>query len=220
LFTETKEDRATFSLVAGPGTHWFRYKNAFIQVKRERESKSLNYDGVPWETVTLTTLSRDRGIFPKLLEEAKQLANREKEGKVMMYTVWGNDWEQFGRPRPKRPLPSVCLANGVSERIENDLNAFLSRGDWYADRGIPYRRGYLLHGPPGSGKSSFIRALAGSLSYNICILSLAGRGLTDDKLNVLLTNVPERSFVQSQVRPLSHFFRFPQCPGWRRFGGR
>lgn len=61
--------------------------------------------------------------------------------------------------------------------------------------GIPYRRGYLLHGPPGSGKSSFIQALAGSLEYNICVLNLSERGLTDDKLNHLLANAPERTII-------------------------
>lgn len=61
--------------------------------------------------------------------------------------------------------------------------------------GIPYRRGYLLHGPPGSGKTSFIQALAGALSYDICVLNLSERGLADDKLFHLLSNVPERSFV-------------------------
>ena len=61
--------------------------------------------------------------------------------------------------------------------------------------GIPYRRGYLLHGPPGSGKSSFIQALAGSFNYDICLLNLSERGLGDDKLNHLLSNVPSQSFV-------------------------
>ena len=61
--------------------------------------------------------------------------------------------------------------------------------------GIPYRRGYLLHGPPGSGKSSFIQALAGSLEYDISILNLSERGLTDDKLNHLLANAPDRSIM-------------------------
>jgi chaperone BCS1 len=61
--------------------------------------------------------------------------------------------------------------------------------------GIPYRRGYLLYGPPGSGKSSFIQALAGELGYNICLLNLSERGLTDDRLNHLLSNTPERSIL-------------------------
>ena len=53
----------------------------------------------------------------------------------------------------------------------------------------------MLHGPPGSGKSSFIQALAGSLSYDICLLNLSERGLADDKLIHLLSNTPERSIV-------------------------
>ena len=61
--------------------------------------------------------------------------------------------------------------------------------------GIPYRRGYLLYGPPGSGKSSFIQSLAGSLNYDICLFNLSERGLTDDKLNYLMSNVPERSIL-------------------------
>lgn len=65
--------------------------------------------------------------------------------------------------------------------------------DWVI--GIPYRRGYLLHGPPGSGKTSFIQALAGRLSYNICVLNLSQRGLMDDKLTHLLMNTPERSII-------------------------
>lgn len=53
----------------------------------------------------------------------------------------------------------------------------------------------MLHGPPGSGKSSFIQALAGALSYDICILNLSERGLGDDKINHLLSNAPEHSFI-------------------------
>ncbi|THH27255.1 hypothetical protein EUX98_g6942 [Antrodiella citrinella] len=151
--------------------------------------------GIPWETVTLTTLSRDRTIFPKLLAEARDIAMRGQEGKLVIHTPWGIEWKPFGLPRRKRPLKSVVLGSGIAEAVEKDVSAFLQRRQWYADRGIPYRRGYLLHGPPGSGKSSFIQALAGSLSYDICVLNLSERGLADDKLIHLLSNIPERSFV-------------------------
>lgn len=33
------------------------------------------------------------------------------------------------------------------------------------------------------------------MEYNICILNLSERGLTDDRLNHLLSNVPERSIM-------------------------
>jgi len=204
-----------FNLVAGPGTHWFRYQGAWMQVKRERETRSIQMmSGQPWETVTLTTLSKDRNLFPSLLGEARELAMKGQEGKLVVMTAWGIEWRPFGLPRRKRPLKSVVLDDGVSEKIENDVKAFLDRRQWYADRGsvpsrrsrlpntdrdfplgIPYRRGYLLHGPPGSGKSSFIQALAGSLGYDICLLNLSERGLADDKLFHLLSNAPERSII-------------------------
>ncbi|CCM04217.1 uncharacterized protein FIBRA_06384 [Fibroporia radiculosa] len=185
-----------FKLVAGPGTHWLRYRQAWIQVKRERETRSQQLmSGIPWETVTLTTLSRDRNKFRELLSDARDMALRAQEGKLVIHTAWGIEWRPFGQPRRKRPLHSVVLAESVAERIEQDVTEFLQRRQWYEDRGIPYRRGYLLHGPPGSGKSSFIQALAGALSYDICLLNLSERGLADDKLIHLLSNTPERSFV-------------------------
>src|SRR4051794_18609299 len=61
----------------------------------------------------------------------------------------------------------------------------------YTDRGIPYRRGYLFSGPPGTGKSSFISALAGHYGYSICTLSLSERTLDDMRLTYLLNTCPK-----------------------------
>jgi chaperone BCS1 len=53
----------------------------------------------------------------------------------------------------------------------------------------------LLYGLPGTGKSSFISALAGHFGYSICILSLSERTLDDDRLNYLLNNAPPNCFL-------------------------
>lgn len=96
--------------------------------------------GTPWETVHLTTLSRDRNLFSSLLAEARQLAQQAQVGRTVIYTAWGAEWRPFGRPREKRLLESVVLDKGVKERVVDDVKAFMGRGKWYSERGERRRR--------------------------------------------------------------------------------
>jgi chaperone BCS1 len=92
--------------------------------------------GSPWESVTLTTLSRDRHVFPELLNEARQMAIESQEGKTVIFTCWGLEWRQFGQPRRKRALSSVILDRGVKERIVSDVRDFLGSSQYYYERGL------------------------------------------------------------------------------------
>jgi mitochondrial chaperone BCS1 len=185
-----------FALVPGPGKHILRYKNAFVMVERMRETKAMSLQqGRPWETITLTTLYSHRHIFEDIFIEAHRLVQQATEGKIIVYRPTTTGWERFGEPRRKRGIESVILDKGIGEKIVEDVRDFLGSAKWYYDRGIPYRRGYLLHGPPGTGKTSFIQALAGELDYNIAMLNLSQRGLTDDRLQHLLSVVPTRTIV-------------------------
>ena len=62
-------------------------------------------------------------------------------------------------------------------------------------KGVPYRRGYLLFGPPGTGKTSFVQAISGALRLNLCYLNLSSGEISDDVLNRLLSEAPERSII-------------------------
>lgn len=193
--TATGSEHTAFALVPGHGKHILRYRNAFIAVNRERIGKSFDVHGQPFETVTLTTLYMHRHVFEDLFQEAHALALESTEGKTIVYTSRGTGWEPSGQPKRRRPFDSVVLEEGLSEKILDDVRDFMDARTWYLDRGIPYRRGYLLFGPPGTGKTSFVQALAGELDFNIAMLSLSQRGLTDDLLNHLLLNVPARTIV-------------------------
>ena len=188
--------KMSFGLVPGPGRHLVNYGGRFFLVERQREHQTFAMNsGEPWEKVVLSSFGRDVTVFDELLEEARSINMKQEEGATVVYTCWGTEWRPFGHPRRKRPLNSVILDAGIKDNIVEDLDEWRSSANWYHDRGIPYRRGYLLHGPPGSGKSSFIVALAGEMDYNICILSLSDEGMTDDRLAQALSVVPQRSIV-------------------------
>lgn len=187
--------QTTFSLVPGHGNHVLRYKHAFISITRERTSKSFDTHGQPFETMKLTTLYFHRHVFEEMFRAAHANAQRRIEGKTVIYTLQNMSWMPLGEPKRKRPFESVVLGDGLAESVVNDITEFLDMRTWYLDRGIPYRRGYLLHGPPGTGKTSFVQALAGKLDFNIAMLSLSQHGLHDDLLSRLLLNVPPRTIV-------------------------
>ncbi|XP_046480336.1 mitochondrial chaperone BCS1 [Neodiprion pinetum] len=188
--------KTKYEFIPSIGTHFFSYNGNWIKVERTREQQTLDlHMGIPWETVQLTAFGRDKSIYFNILEEARQMALKEHEGKTIMYTAMGSEWRPFGHARKRRPLNSVVLDAGVGERILNDCKEFIDNHGWYSERGIPYRRGYLLYGPPGCGKSSYITALAGELEHGICVLNLSERGLSDDRLNHLLAVAPQQTII-------------------------
>ena len=151
-----------FGFIPSPGTHFIWFRRNLIRVERTREKPLAGMD--PFESVTLTAFGRDKSIYTNILQEARELALQESEGKTIIYTSRGTEWKEFGHPRKKRPISSVVLDSGISNKILKDVQEFIGNQQWYTERGIPYRRGYLLYGPPGCGKSSYITALAGELN--------------------------------------------------------
>jgi chaperone BCS1 len=87
------------------------------------------------------------------------------------------------------------LDGTTTQDLIADIHRFERSIDWYKNKGVPYRRGYLLYGPPGTGKTSFTLAVAGALNYSICYLNLGGGRLDDDCLNRCLNNAPAKSII-------------------------
>ncbi|VDN06131.1 unnamed protein product [Thelazia callipaeda] len=199
FITQAESGRTVTNLtyLPGHGMHYFTYNYRWIQVERQREKQVIqkgNYR-TPFETVTLTTLGTDMRFLTNLLDKAVTEALEHVKTGLVIYRAVGPEWRRFGTPMRKRPLASVILENGISKSIVNDFQEFCSSCKWYTERGIPYRRGYLFYGPPGSGKSSFIAALASHFGYSVCMLSLSERTLDDDRLNHLLNTPPAYSVV-------------------------
>jgi mitochondrial chaperone BCS1 len=174
-----------------PGLHLFWFKGRLMWMQREI---AMNLQVV--ETVHLGAVFGTRRLMQELLESAARHASELRAHRMTLYTLdrWGDDW-RMSDSKPRRSLDSVVLDEGVVKRLRDDIHDFFARRDWYAQMGIPWRRGYLFYGPPGTGKTSIAFALAGELHLKLCALSLTNPKLTDNVMADLLQRTPPRSLI-------------------------
>jgi len=183
----------------------FRLGGAFVWVShylsdRHRPTKGC---AIPLSEprLRITVLGRSRGAVNALFQAAFDHNTAKLKGNTEVFVAQPHEHAEHSHwrglePRRTRPLSTVVASSEPGPDILlEDMKAFLGREDWYAQRGVPYRRGYLFHGPPGCGKTSFVTAAAGKLSCPIYVLNLADPYLSDLGLLKLVTDAQPRSIL-------------------------
>lgn len=82
------------------------------------------------------------------------------------------EWDEMHVLSNKR-IANTIVDKEVTRELFEDVAWFLANEQWYNDRGMPYKRGYLLHGEPGTGKTSAIKALANEHNLDLYTIDLS-----------------------------------------------
>lgn len=119
---------------------------------------------------TLTPAARDSvvGWIEDLAAE-----ERARDNPPLMHMVRWSGWEDKRRPLRHRPPETLFLAPGVWDELTGDLDKFYASEERYRQLGLPWRRGYMLSGPPGTGKTSAVMALASHYRKDVWMIQLA-----------------------------------------------
>ncbi|KAJ3746215.1 P-loop containing nucleoside triphosphate hydrolase protein [Lentinula detonsa] len=181
----------------------FRWKGYWLEITRAKAETDFGPFGHPvfghppgaLSTMFVTVYTLDMSVMSAIVEEARQRYVEVSKPDVIIHIAsnhHGGPWDSAKRQR-RRPFNSIILQEGVLDSLLQDTKEFFKTESWYTERGIPHRRGYLLYGPPGSGKSSTICALAGELGMEIYSLSLASDHIDDFYLQRAAASMPKNS---------------------------
>jgi len=157
------------------------YKGALIKIFKGREKleNANSLDSLFFDSFDISTLFGTKKIKALLSDVVKYNDSLEvKEDSSRVYIFDGWNWRKRHEVVGK-PIDSIILDKVEKEQLIGDLNKFLIERGWYRCRAIPYKRGYLFHGPPGNGKTSLAITLANSIKRDIYMLNISE--LADDR---------------------------------------
>lgn len=103
-------------------------------------------------------------------------------------------------------VPTLILSYGIEKDIIKDINYFFKNKDFYKRNKIPYKRGLLLYGPPGNGKTTLIRKIMkNNKNYSFFIRS--NTTMNQEVINYIndITNDKQKIIIMEDIDKLNSY---------------
>lgn len=156
-----------FTLGMGYGTSFFLYKKKLCWLRQVK----LPSQGSEREKseIKITCLTRNKAIIENMVEEFRY---KRKQNELYVYTYRVDGWEVLS-PIIKREMKTVIMDLDLKTKIISSIDYFLKNKSWFVNRGLPYKKTIVLHGPPGTGKTSFIKTVASAFDKNLYVINIS-----------------------------------------------
>lgn len=200
MFARNYSTDSDGDIVSGFGPSIAIIQKRLVSFNRELIEKNLRLD----EKLHITIYSRDVSVLRTLIATARL---PKDDGLVKIYAITAGGYWTSPVKRRKRELSTLFVNGDIKDIITAKIKWFLNNERWYTTRGIPYKLVFLLHGEPGTGKSSLVYSIASHFDRNIgAISNLAG---VDDTFRGL----PPNTFaVIEDIDMISTTRDIPQVP--------
>eukprot|EP01060_Flectonema_neradi_P023921 TRINITY_DN3233_c0_g1_i2.p1 TRINITY_DN3233_c0_g1~~TRINITY_DN3233_c0_g1_i2.p1 ORF type:complete len:428 (+),score=60.93 TRINITY_DN3233_c0_g1_i2:742-2025(+) len=166
--------------------------------KEAQDTITSGFDRQPYtpEQIRLWCFGNGKTLKDFLSASREQALEKNKD-KVPLYAPEHQGWRRIGFAAKRADSSLILDDEGKMGDIIADIEQFLTPQTKakYRELGVPYRRGYLLYGPPGNGKSSLVSSISSKLCLPTCILSINTQGMDDNKLQQLLRDTPNGSII-------------------------
>lgn len=181
-----RDGHSKLMMTIGQGKHFFFYKGRPLLLTRIEHGN--NQGDTIKEVITLFKFGRSHKLFHELVEE-----NTPKTTGHLAVSTWEKgEWRKTGEVECAG-IRTVALDLLVRDFFIKELTKFSNGRDDCRRLGIPHKLSMVLHGIPGSGKTSIIRALAAEFGLNICTMDLSS--ICDRDLMMAVSQVPRNSIL-------------------------
>lgn len=182
-----------FKYTPAEGNYRFTYNGRIIFMSFSKSTK----ENMNWYKTDrhITLYSRGSLSFLKdFVKYAVTAIDKEDEDTITVSIMTAPGRSKITKQR-KRDPGTLVLKDGLLDSIFRDTQNFFKEKEFYRDRGIPYRRGYLFSGPPGCGKSSIIKCMASHFGLAIRLISISSPSLDDASLLSEFADIGPRTIV-------------------------
>tara|TARA_Y100001956_G_scaffold82973_1_gene107714 strand:- start:119935 stop:121293 length:1359 start_codon:yes stop_codon:yes gene_type:complete len=175
-------NKSVLRLTLGYGIHFMYIERKFMLVNiMERTEGTSAYN-----TMTIQYF----GMSKKPIENLMcKVTKRKDVDKTQIFEFTNGEWAVSNEIKIQG-LDSIALNPETVTEIRTMMDEFVNGEDDCRHLGIAHKLTVILHGCPGSGKTSLIRAIAKEYGFNLCLMST-----TLSNLAASMSKIPANSML-------------------------